>query len=188
VLFERRLREGLVAGTISLAYRRWRRPQVVAGGRYRLGAGAGVVRIDHVDVVSTETITPDDVRAAGFATRAQLLADLVGPDDASIYRIEFGGPVEQDPRDRLRQSAADLDQLAQRVGRIGGAAATLRAIGEQPGVRAADLMGPLGWDDLHRFKLHVRRLKELGLTISLPVGYRLSPRGEALLSNPHHAQ
>lgn len=182
MLFERRLRDGLVAGTISLAYRRWRRPQVVAGGRYRLGAGAGVVRVDEVEVVSPAGITPNDARAAGFATVAQLLADLVGPDDASIYRIRFGSAVEPDPRDRLRQSAADLDQLARRVERIDGAQATLRAIGEQPGVRAADLMGPLGWADLHRFKLHVRRLKELGLTISLPVGYRLSPRGEALMT------
>jgi len=29
------------------------------------------------------------------------------------------------------------------------------------------------------FKTDVRKLKNLGLTISLPVGYRLSPRGEA---------
>ena len=32
------------------------------------------------------------------------------------------------------------------------------------------------------FKLDVRKLKNLGLTISLEVGYRLSPRGEAYLS------
>ena len=32
------------------------------------------------------------------------------------------------------------------------------------------------------FKRRVRRLKELGLTESLEVGYRLSPRGEVLLA------
>jgi hypothetical protein len=32
------------------------------------------------------------------------------------------------------------------------------------------------------FKGNVRKLKELGLTESLEVGYRLSPRGRALLS------
>jgi ribosomal protein S19E (S16A) len=32
-----------------------------------------------------------------------------------------------------------------------------------------------------RFKARVRQLKELGLTESLDVGYRLSPRGRALL-------
>lgn len=36
--------------------------------------------------------------------------------------------------------------------------------------------------DVPRFKRRVRRLKELGLTISLDVGYRLSPRGRAILN------
>jgi hypothetical protein len=34
------------------------------------------------------------------------------------------------------------------------------------------------------FKLHVRRLKELGLTLCLDVGYRLSPRGGSYLNYP----
>ena len=36
--------------------------------------------------------------------------------------------------------------------------------------------------DRPRFKQRVRRLKALGLTESLEVGYRLSPRGEAVLA------
>jgi hypothetical protein len=40
----------------------------------------------------------------------------------------------------------------------------------------------MGWDR-QDFKLHVRRLKELGLTRSLEVGYRLSPRGESYLNH-----
>jgi hypothetical protein len=32
------------------------------------------------------------------------------------------------------------------------------------------------------FKANVRKLKALGLTESLDIGYRLSPRGEALLA------
>jgi predicted transcriptional regulator len=35
--------------------------------------------------------------------------------------------------------------------------------------------------DKVRFKANVRKLKALGLTESLEVGYRLSPRGEAVL-------
>ena len=38
------------------------------------------------------------------------------------------------------------------------------------------------------FKPRVRRLKELGLTISLSPGYRLSPRGEALLKHEGPAE
>ena len=47
-------------------------------------------------------------------------------------------------------------------------------------VRAADLAASLGRDTAP-FKLDVRKLKALGLTISLEVGYRLSARGEAVL-------
>ena len=36
--------------------------------------------------------------------------------------------------------------------------------------------------DTQPFKLDVRKLKNLGLTLSLEVGYRLSPRGEAYLA------
>lgn len=39
----------------------------------------------------------------------------------------------------------------------------------------------MGWER-QDFKLHVRRLKALGLTLSLDVGDRLSPRGESYLN------
>jgi hypothetical protein len=54
-------------------------------------------------------------------------------------------------------------------------------IRDRPGVRAADLAGDFGRETLP-FKRDVRRLKELGLTESLEVGYRLSPRGRAFLA------
>ena len=56
----------------------------------------------------------------------------------------------------------------------------LETIARQPGVRAPDLAAGFGMET-HAFKLRVRRLKELGLTESLRIGYRLSPRGEAFL-------
>lgn len=180
MLFEKRLRDGLLDGTISVAFRRWRRPQVVPGGRYRLGGSAGRVVVESIEAVEPSAISADDARRAGFAAPADVLND-VGPDKGQVYRVTFGA-VEADPRDALRESDADLDALAKRVQRIDGAEATLRAIAAQPGVRAADLMGPLGWSELLPFKLHVRRLKALGLTISLRTGYQLSARGAAYLA------
>ena len=56
----------------------------------------------------------------------------------------------------------------------------LRLIAEKPGVRAPDLAASLGRETLP-FKRDVRKLKELGLTRSLPVGYEISPRGRAYL-------
>jgi hypothetical protein len=53
-------------------------------------------------------------------------------------------------------------------------------IAEHPGTRAPDLAASVG-RETQPFKTDVRKLKELGLTESLRVGYRLSPRGRAYL-------
>jgi predicted transcriptional regulator len=54
----------------------------------------------------------------------------------------------------------------------------LGLIAERPATRAPDLAASLGRETAP-FKADVRKLKELGLTESLEVGYRLSPRGRA---------
>ncbi len=51
-----------------------------------------------------------------------------------------------------------------------------RIIEANPARRAPDLAAELGRDTAS-FKRDVRKLKELGLTESLEIGYRLSPRG-----------
>jgi hypothetical protein len=56
----------------------------------------------------------------------------------------------------------------------------LRLIADRPGVRAPDLTASLGRETLP-FKRDVRKLKELGLTHSLEVGYEISPGGRAYL-------
>ena len=53
-------------------------------------------------------------------------------------------------------------------------------IAARPAVRAGDLADELGRERLS-FKTDVRKLKALGLTESLEVGYRISPRGQAWL-------
>ena len=53
---------------------------------------------------------------------------------------------------------------------------TLDLIDLKPTVRAPDLAGQVGRETAD-FKKDVRKLKELGLTESLDIGHRLSPRG-----------
>ncbi|MGH2813602.1 MAG: hypothetical protein ACRDLC_00450, partial [Actinomycetota bacterium] len=95
-------------------------------------------------------------------------------------------------REALRQAddlpEAEVAGLLARLGRLDRAARdgpwthlTLRLIGDRPGVRAAELAAAAG-RERHPFKTDVRKLKELGLTESLEVGYRLSARGRALLT------
>ena len=186
MLFRRDDLVAIAAGEITVAFRRWRRPSVKAGGT--LLTAAGLLAIESVEAIDPARISAADARRAGFADAGAARAALRG--EGETYRIAFrvAGP---DPRIALRADAAlDADSraaLATRLERLDRAsthgpwtAATLRAIAAAPGVRAADLAAGLGRERLP-FKADVRKLKALGLTESLETGYRLSPRGRAWL-------
>jgi hypothetical protein len=177
----------VAAGEITVAFRRWRRPTVKAGGTLR--TRVGVLAIESVDAIESGQVTDADARRAGRPDRTALLASLRG--DGRLYRIGFhlGGP---DPRIALRERAdlspAERAELDTRLARLDAAsrhgpwtAELLRLIADRPGTRAADLAAELGREKLP-FKADVRKLKELGLTESLDVGYRLSPRGRAYIA------
>jgi len=188
VLFRRDDLVAIASGEITLAFRRWRRPTVKAGGT--LHTAAGLLAIESVEPIDPARISAADARRAGFADPGAARAALRG--EGQTYRIAFhvAGP---DPRIALRADAAlDADgraAIAARLRRLDAAAqhgpwtaATLRAIADAPGVRAADLAAGLGRERLP-FKADVRKLKALGLTESLETGYRLSPRGRAFLDS-----
>jgi hypothetical protein len=190
MLFNRDALERIAAGEVTLAFRRWRRPTVKTGGTLR--TRVGVLAIDSVDEIDPERITDADAVRAGAPDRDAVLGRLRG--DGRLYRIAFhlAGP---DPRVALRERAelspAERTELGRRLARMDAAsrhgpwtAEVLRLIADRPGTRAADLAAALGREK-SPFKADVRKLKELGLTESLEVGYRLSPRGQSyLLTSP----
>jgi predicted metal-dependent enzyme (double-stranded beta helix superfamily) len=191
VLFERRLREGIHEGRIVLTFRRWNRCQVVAGHRYR--TGSDIIEVDAVDLVTARDIDTGQASDAGYATVKELLADLRGDEKTPLYRIRFHRVDEPDPRDELAAQSEladrELAALTAQLTRMDNAGshgpwtrAVLTQIADHPATVSTVLAGTLGWDR-QDFKLHVRRLKQLGLTISLDVGYRLSPRGQAYLEH-----
>jgi hypothetical protein len=89
--FSRELRDEVIAGGITVSFRLWRRPQVRAGGRYRVGLAQ--IEVDSVELVPFAAITADDLRRSGEADRESLRrrAAHAGPvaDDTLLYRIEF---------------------------------------------------------------------------------------------------
>ena len=190
MLFKRPFLDGIVSGEITAAFRRWTRPTVRAGGT--LKTAVGVLAIDSVERVSPESITEAGARRAGYPSRDALMAELDAREQGEIYRIElrYAGP---DPRIALREraelSGEELAALRKKLDRLDGASpvgpwtlAVLRLIGRNPGVRAGDLASQLG-QERAAFKVNVRKLKGSGLTESLETGYRLSPRGRALLDS-----
>jgi hypothetical protein len=187
--FRARDRQAIDAGTLTVTFRRWRRSQVVAGRRYR--TAAGMIEVESVSVVDPASISDADARRAGHPDAAALVLGLRGDPDLDVYRVEFHRAPGPDPRAVLAGTAEltpdEIDTITARLARLDRAApggpwtgAALQAIADAPGVQSGVLAAGLGRERAP-FKLDVRKLKALGLTESLPVGYRLSPRGEAYL-------
>jgi hypothetical protein len=188
VRFPLRILEAIRDGRVDLAFRRWERARARPGSRRR--TAVGVLEVGTVERVERSALTDADAHRAGFASLNDLLAMLDRRDSGEIHRIElrYAGA---DPRIELRSRAdltdAELDEIAHRLERFDEASrhgpwtrATLELIAKNPEVRAEELAAAMGREKLP-FKRDVRKLKELGLTISLNPGYRLSPRGNAVL-------
>jgi hypothetical protein len=193
--FEQRLREGIHSGEIVLAFRRWKRSQVVPGHRYR--TGIGMVEVEAADVVEPSSVDAAQAREAGYASVGDLLAGLRGDAALPVYRIRLHRIDGPDPRDELARTASlteeDVAAITARLARMDRSSsrgpwtgAVLALIADRPAVVSTVLAQAMGWERPD-FKLHVRRLKALGLTLSLDVGYRLSPRGESYLKSVRSA-
>lgn len=184
--FGREALTGIESGEITLAFRRWKRAAAKSGSRVR--TAAGVVRIGEVSPREAGSLTKADAQASGFASLDALL-EMLGPDDGgTVYRIKIDG-IEPDERAALRDNAEPTDAEWQKIrssfvrweeSAAGHFPAILQLIRAKPETAAGSLAGELGQEKL-KFKQDVRKLKELGLTESLDIGYRLSPRGTVVL-------
>jgi hypothetical protein len=188
MLLKQKTLKGIAAGDVSLAFRRWKRPSVKAGGT--LTTSIGVLGIDAVEPTALSRITTDDARQAGFEDVASVKKALGTGQGGTLYRVAFHLAGE-DPRIALREDVPggdDIDELVTRLERSDERSDApwtrdvLVLIGDKPGVRAGDLAAKVDMERA-RFKIRVRTLKGMGLTESLEVGYRLSPRGKAVLKH-----
>jgi hypothetical protein len=187
VLFPNRLWGGLADGSVTVAFRYWRRATVKGGGT--LVTPVGVLAIDAVQRITLRDINAADARAAGYPGRTSLVADLGQHrrPATALHRIDFHYAGE-DPRRALREDDQldddELDRIRTRLASMDRHRAwtrdMLELIRDNPGTRAPDLAAGRGRETLP-FKADVRKLKALGLTESLRVGYRLSPRGRVVL-------
>jgi hypothetical protein len=185
MLFTHDVLQGIADGRVTLAFRRWRRAPPPDGSTLR--TAVGVIALDRVRVVEEGDITPGDVRRTGMTADA-LRKSIHGAGTLLRIELRLAGA---DPRVALRDQSPDREELADirarlaRLDRASAAAWTrayLQLIADHPAVVSHRLSSRAGESDPVRFKRRVRQLKELGLTESLEVGYRLSPRGAAVLA------
>ena len=192
MLFAGSDKDGVESGQITVAYRRWAEPRVVEGRIYRTNAGR--IEIDSIRPVNPELIADGDpdVALADRQNAKDVRRRLRGDDTLPTFLIRFHLVEGPDPREELAAqsslSSEDLDDLRGRLSHFDQLSnhgpwteQTLRLIESTPATRAADLAASVGRETAP-FKLDVRKLKNLGLTHSLEVGYQLTPRGAAYLN------
>lgn len=175
------------AGRVDLAFRRWDQPRVRVGTRLR--TRVGLVEVTSLDEVDVDALSDADARRAGATSLAVLREALAERAERPAWRVglRHAGP---DPREALREQVPDATELAglrSRLDRLDRSstegpwtAVTLALVDDHPGRRAPELAAEVGRETAP-FKRDVRKLKELGLTESLDIGYRLSPRGSAVV-------
>ncbi|TCC36013.1 hypothetical protein [Kribbella speibonae] len=191
MLFAGSDKDGVESGQITVAYRRWAEPRVVEGRIYRTNAGR--IEIDSIREVNPELIADNDpdVALADRQNAKDVRRRLRGDDTLPTFLIRFHLVEGPDPREELAAQSSlspeDLEDLRGRLSHFDQLShhgpwtlETLRLIQISPATRAADLAASVGRETAP-FKLDVRKLKNLGLTYSLEVGYRLTPRGAAYL-------
>jgi hypothetical protein len=128
-------------------------------------------------------------RAADSRLRFRDVAQELAERKLYRIRLHLAGPDQRQVlRDKADVSDKELAAIRQKLDRLDAASnqgpwtrRVLQVIAEQPQVLALDLAKSLKLERAW-FKAQVRKLKELGLTESLRPGYRLSPRGRAVLA------
>lgn len=189
MLFKQAYLGKIKSGKINLAFRKWKRPSVKKGSLIKTTIG----QVEIVDIVKTRLsdITPEEALNAGFEGLENLIKTLNAVKEGDIYKIHvrYHSP---DPRIGLRAqtelTAAGFDNLRSKLERLDkyskqGAWTLdiLKAIHDNPQLKAADLAIKTG-KEKEWLKLNIRKLKNLGLTISHNPGYTISPLGKVFLS------
>jgi len=186
MIFKLHQLNGIKSGKITYAFRRWEKPNVKKGSTMK--TALGVIEVTDVVPIKENSITNTDATKAGYESPELLIKDLNKGTSGTIYRVKVKYQSE-DPRLELREktdlSDPELQKLKTKLARLDKTRGpwvlkVMKLIKRYPERRAGDLAEIMQMDKLD-FKVNVRKLKNLGLTISHEIGYSLSPLGEIVM-------
>lgn len=188
MLFKKKILYLIASGKLTVAYRRWVRPTVKEGGS--LKTPIGVLSISSVKEVKPSSVSEKAARLAGYESLKELRDELDQKDSGVVYKIKFKFSGT-DPRVLLREKGnfskeewLKLKDQLERYDKYSKSTpwtlTTLKLIQKYPETPAKTLAKKMNLDT-KKFKINVRKLKNLGLTISMGTGYKLSKRGWSFL-------
>lgn len=188
MLFNQNHLKGVKNGSITLAFRKWKRPSVKEGSLIKTAIGQ--VKIISINPTNASEITSREAAKAGFASLEELLKLLATIPAGTIYKIKLAYH-SPDPRIALRSQTtitndefeilkAKLDRLDTYSREGHWTRDILMAIQKHPRLKAAELAKLLS-KEKDWLKINIRKLKNLGLTISHDPGYEIAPLGKAFL-------
>lgn len=188
MLFKNKDLQGIKEGEITLAFRRWKKASVKKGTV--LKTSIGLIEILDIQPVSEAMITKQDLLHAGFENFQQLLKSFFQSNDGIIYKIGVRY-YSEDPRTQLRHRSLltehEFQLLKLKLERLDRSSKLgpwtneiLIAIKQHPKKKATEL-AVIVKKDKAWLKLNIRKLKNIGLTISHNPGYELSPLGSAMV-------
>lgn len=189
MLIKQKQLDSIISGKISLAFRKWKNLSVKKDSL--LKTSIGLVKIEDISETEMSQITEDDAKLAGYDNVKTLINELEKTVNGVIYKIQlsFHSP---DPRIDLRQKQQitdeELEELKEKLLNLDKfskqgkwTAKVLKAIQENPKLPAVELAAKVN-KEKEWLKTNVRKLKNLGLTISHEPGYTLSPLGEYVVN------
>lgn len=181
---------GIKSGEVTLAFRKWQKVSVKSGSL--LHTSIGLVEIRDIQVVDEDDISEQDALHAGFSDKNQLLKSFFHSSNGTIFKISVRYHSE-DPRIELREQTGltvqqfavlqrKLESLDHHSNKGPWTNKVLSTIRDNPSLHAAGIAKLTGFEK-DWLKINIRKLKNLGLTISHNVGYEVSPLGRAYFAH-----
>ncbi|MGJ1415184.1 ASCH domain-containing protein [Sphingobacterium multivorum] len=184
MLFKEAHLQAIKSGEITLAFRKWQKASVKPGSL--LHTSIGLVKIHKIEAVNENDITSKDLLEAGFTDKKHLQQSFTHNSKGTIFKISISYHSE-DPRIKLREQSELSEQqffdLKMKLERLDNHSKQghwtekiLLTIKDNPSLHAIGIAKLTGFEK-EWLKLNIRKLKNLGLTISHNIGYELSPLG-----------
>ncbi len=188
MLFKAEHLRGIKQGKISLAFRKWKRPSVRKGTL--MNTAVGQIEILDIKKIDQKKITEKDAVKSGFDKLEELIGLLNSRKGGQLYKIEVRY-ASADPRIELRNNSkitqAEFEEIKTKLDRLDKYSRSgqwtgyiLKAIEENPKLSAGELAQKTG-KEKEWLKTNIRKLKNIGLTVSHNPGYTISPRGKSFL-------